>query len=285
MFGFEELENNLHPALQRRLLLYLRDKALSGNCTFFLTTHSNVAIDLFARDDNAQILHVTHSGECASVKRVTTYVDNRGVLDDLDIRASDLLQSNGIIWVEGPSDRLYFNHWVKLWSDGKIEEGVHYQCVSYGGRLVAHLSANDPDVCSDDVVKILRVNRNAILIIDSDRATEEERLNATKQRLVDEIEKMDGMAWVTMGREVENYLPFEAIANYLDDQSIKLGRFAEMSEVLDAANKNGKRFLRNKVVFAEQIIPFITKQGVHNTLDLKSKLTEACNRIMQWNGQ
>lgn len=48
LFGFEELENNLHPSLQRRLLLYLRAKAVERGCTFFVTTHSNVAIDLFA---------------------------------------------------------------------------------------------------------------------------------------------------------------------------------------------------------------------------------------------
>ena len=29
------------------------------------------------------------------------------VLSNLGIRASELLQSNGVIWVEGPSDRVY----------------------------------------------------------------------------------------------------------------------------------------------------------------------------------
>lgn len=185
-----------------------------------MTSHSSVTIDLFARDDAAQILHVTHDGKCASVKRATTYVENRGILDDLDVRASDLLQSNGIVWVEGPSDRLYFNRWVEIWSDGKIKEGSHYQCVYYGGRLLAHLSAADPDVDSDDVIKILRVNRNAILIIDSDRSSENESLNATKQRLITEIEKIGGMAWVTAGREIENYLPKTAIENLYKSESV-----------------------------------------------------------------
>jgi putative ATP-dependent endonuclease of the OLD family len=135
LFGFEELENNLHPALQRRLLSYLRKKAVEKGCRFFLTTHSSVAIDLFASDDQAQILHVTHDGKRASVRTVKTYIENCGVLDDLDIRASDLLQSNGIVWVEGPTDRLYFNHWIDVWTDRKLKEGTHYQCVFYGGRL------------------------------------------------------------------------------------------------------------------------------------------------------
>ena len=129
LFGFEELENNLHPALQRRLLSYLRKTAVEKGCHFFLTTHSSVVIDLFASDDQAQILHVTHNGKQASVRTVKTYIENCGVLDDLDIRASDLLQANGIVWVEGPTDRLYFNHWVSEWTDGKLKEGTHYQCV------------------------------------------------------------------------------------------------------------------------------------------------------------
>jgi putative ATP-dependent endonuclease of OLD family len=181
LFGFEELENNLHPALQRRLLLYLNNVAAEHKCKFFLTTHSNVAIDLFANSDNAQVIHVTHNGEKARVRRVSSYGDSRGVLDDLDIRASDLLQANGIVWVEGPSDRLYFNRWIELWSNGELRENAHYQCVYYGGSLLAHLSVEDPEIDVDDLVKVLRVNRNAILILDSDRKRETDQLNPTKK--------------------------------------------------------------------------------------------------------
>ena len=137
IFAFEELENNVHPALQRRLFLYLRDFALASNTHFFITTHSNVVIDLFSSDAEAQLIHTTHDGKKATASRVRAYVQRREILDDLDIRASDLLQSNGVVWVEGPSDRLYFKRWVQIWSDGELREGAHYQCVFYGGRLLA----------------------------------------------------------------------------------------------------------------------------------------------------
>lgn len=128
IFAFEELENNLHPALLRRLLNYLLKAAESQGCIFFLTTHSSVVIDLFSKNKNAQIVHVTHDGESAYCRAATTYIENKGILDDLDVRASDLLQSNGIVWVEGPSDRVYINRWIDLWSNGELSEGVHYQC-------------------------------------------------------------------------------------------------------------------------------------------------------------
>lgn len=283
-FGFEELENNLHPALLRRLLLYLREVAVREGCRFFLTTHSNVAIDLFASDASAQIIHVTHDRSCASVRRVTTYVENKGVLDDLDVRASDLLQANGIVWLEGPSDRLYFNRWVELWSGGELREGAHYQCVFYGGRLLAHLSAADPDVETADVVKILRVNRNAILLIDSDRRRRGQPINATKQRIIAEIRDLGGLAWLTAGREVENYIPDEAVAAFYKLGAAKpLDKYADFSEHIDDIDSGaGKRFLRNKVLFAEQVCPYITEGGIARTLDLKTQLTAACDLIRRW---
>jgi predicted ATP-dependent endonuclease of OLD family len=31
---------------------------------------------------------------------------------ELGMRASDLVQANTVIWVEGPSDRIYVRHWL-----------------------------------------------------------------------------------------------------------------------------------------------------------------------------
>ncbi len=202
VFAFEELENNLHPALQRRLVKFLRDLSVEKECLIFLTTHSSAMIDLLSHDVASQIIHVTHDGKTAKVRHVQTYYDNRGILDDLDIRASDLLQANGIVWVEGPSDRLYFNRWMALVTDGVLQEGAHYQCVSYGGRLLAHLSGAEPfqDVDAAEAIKVLRVNRNAMILIDSDKRVRNSTLNDTKKRIIAEFDEFGGMTWVSKGR-------------------------------------------------------------------------------------
>lgn len=285
LFGLEELENNLHPALQRRLFLWLRQRALDSGCHFFVTTHSNVVIDLFAHDAEAQILHVTHSGVEAAVRRVTTHVDNCGILDDLDVRASDLLQANGIVWLEGPSDRLYFNRWIELVTGGEIKEGAHYQCVYYGGRLLAHLSAEAPGVEADEVVRILRVNRNAIMMIDSDKRSSHAQLNSTKQRIISEIEAIGGIAWVTAGREVENYLPVQALRHLYSSPTLEpVGRYQEFAEYLDAARQGeGKIFLRNKVLYADRVVPHLDGRGIDAMLDLKDRLDSCVERIRRWN--
>jgi putative ATP-dependent endonuclease of the OLD family len=284
IFAFEELENNLHPALQRRLLRYVTNRATKGGVPLFLTTHSNVLIDLFSNNADAQIIHVTQTGGVSQARRVQTYVENRGILDDLDVRASDLLQANGIVWVEGPSDRLYFNRWIALESDDQLKEGVHYQCVFYGGRLLAHLSANVPGLRVDDVVQILRVNRNALILIDSDKGQPLDELNETKKRIIAEIESLGGVAWVTQGRAVENYLPLIAVKNKVPRASSMPERFVDFAEYLDTIESGaGKRFSRNKVLFAEAMLPSITKESFASSLDLVDRLRQAVSSIRKWN--
>jgi putative ATP-dependent endonuclease of OLD family len=286
VFALEELENNLHPALQRRLLSYLRAFALKHGCTIFLTTHSNVIIDMFSRDKEAQIVHVTHNGQEASVRAVKTYIEKGAVLDDLDVRASDLLQSNCVVWVEGPSDRLYFNRWIELWTGGELKEGTHYQCMYYGGRLLAHLSADDPEHDAGDGIALLRLNRNAIMLMDSDKKKSADDINATKSRIVAEVNNMGGVSWVTQGREVENYIPSKAVAEIYAKPELKsLGQFEDVAAYL---NENievgeGERFERRKPEFAARIRQVLTKDDLSETLDLSAKLNEVCAKIREWN--
>lgn len=290
IFAFEELENNLHPALLRRLLSYLSIKAEEEKFILFLTTHSNVTIDLFNKNPNAQIVHVTHDGKTASCKTVKAYVDNRGILDDLDVRASDLLQSNCIIWVEGPSDRIYLNHWISLWSNGVLTEGTHYQCVFYGGRLLSHLSSKNPDEV-DQGISMLNVNRNALILIDSDKKTARAQLNNTKKRMVSEIKNADGLSWVTAGKEIENYISANAVSSWLAKnnpssarQVQQVGQYENFFDYLNLLSKDlGKSYSSKKPLLAEHISPHTNRSDLENTLDMASKLDEVCSAIRKWN--
>ena len=286
VFAFEELENNLHPSLQRRLVKYICESAIENKFVVFLTTHSSAVIDMLSHNGRAQIIHVTHSEGAAKARRVTTYVENRGILDDLDVRASDLLQANGIVWVEGPSDRLYFNRWINLVTGGALEEGAHYQCVFYGGRLLAHLTGIQPfdKADQDEAVRIFRVNRNAIILMDSDKSNLDAELNQTKIRVVKEVEALEGMAWITTGREVENYLSGEVLKRRFPGMTLFPGAFDDIADILEKNSAGeGKRFERNKVLFAESIIPFIEREDLTSSLDLENKIIEASKAIASWN--
>ena len=157
----------------------------------------------------------------------------------------------------------------------------------YGGRLLAHLSAGDPELDASDLVHILRLNRNAILLMDSDRRKKGDGLNASKQRMISEVDGMGGLAWVTAGREVENYIPRQALAGHYDLDGAKApGPYQSFPHYLDGLKSGeGKRFTANKVVFADRICPLLARESIATVLDLAERLDEVCRRIRGWNGR
>lgn len=163
IYAFEELENNLHPALQRKLFEYIYKYAQDNDIMIFLTTHSHVAINTFCDKEGTQIFHVEKQDGVSKMHKIDDYISKTTLLNDLDVRASDILQSNGIIWVEGPSDRVYIKRWLKIFGGDEIEEGRDYQFLYYGGRLLSHYTAEQD---CEDLISILLTNRNAAIVID-----------------------------------------------------------------------------------------------------------------------
>jgi hypothetical protein len=294
IFCFEELENNLHPSLFRRLLRYLSNYAYQNKGIFFLTTHSSVAIDLFNKDEGAQIIHVTNDNKSATVKTIKTYFDNAGILDDLDVRASDILQSNLVIWVEGPSDRVYLNSWIHTVSNGELLEGSHYQCVFYGGRLLPHYSSKNPD-SEDKLISILRLNRNAIIVMDSDKRSLLSRLNNTKKRVIKEFAESKMLSWVTRGREIENYIPITVLSKWLNKDLSGISQpdvYGDFFDYLDLLNlkrtqkskiKIGSYYRDNKPLLAEEISRHFDINDINSTLDLQEKVSAICKKVRECN--
>ena len=167
-----------------------------------------------------------------------------------------------------------------------LREGAHYQCVFYGGRLQAHLTARIGEEDRNKLIKILLVNRNAIFLNDSDRLYPRQRLNATKQRIRQEMDNMRAIFWETKGKEIENYIPHSAIASLFEKTlDTQVGQYQPFSDYLDKMIKRGegKRFLSNKVLFAENICPHLCRDNLISILDLEERLNEVCKRIRKWN--
>lgn len=193
----EEPELHLHPTLQRKLIEYLED---STDNHYLIATHSAAMLNA----EIASITHIEMPDKWSIASPVIRPSDLAHVASDLGNRASDIVQSNYVIWVEGPSDRLYIRKWLGLY-DKELIEGAHYSIMFYGGALLNHLTADDEEV--DDFINLLGINRNLAVIIDSDRTSQGAGLNATKRRVLEELDQIGAPAWVTEGYTIENYLP------------------------------------------------------------------------------
>jgi hypothetical protein len=129
-------------------------------------------------------------------------------LRDLGYKPSDILQANCVIWVEGPSDRIYINHWIKSKASDLIE-GLHYIIMFYGGSILAHVSYDAVSAENDveDFVRLACLNRNACIVLDSDSKLVDDELSATKRRVIGEFKQNSCFVWITAGRTIENYVP------------------------------------------------------------------------------
>lgn len=58
-----------------------------------------------------------------------------------------------------------------------------------------------------DFIALRALNRNVVLVMDSDKTAIDDEINSTKKRLMVEFEKNGGISWITAGREIENYIP------------------------------------------------------------------------------
>jgi putative ATP-dependent endonuclease of OLD family len=284
VFAFEELENNLHPSMQRRLFKYLINFSQKHNSIIFITTHSNVVIDIFSDNPSAQILHVKKELDETIVYSTQSFSSHKQILDDLEIKASDILQSNGVIWVEGPSDRNYLNRWLTL-LEPKLKEGFHYSIMFYGGRLLSNLCF-DYEWLQEELIPLLRINTNSFVMIDKDGKRVSDKLNSTKTRIQQEIGENN--CWITKGREIENYLTSQTLENWLlnkhnIDVKVKENKDEKIENNLSNSLSNIKlKYSSNKSIYSNEIRDYITVSDL-DILDLKSKMKALVDCIWRWN--
>jgi len=177
---------------------------------------------------------------------------------------------------------------MEIYTNNTLREGLHYQCMHYGGRLLSHISAISDEDGEEfkELIRILLINRNSIIIIDSDKKSDKVRINKTKNRILKEFNNINALAWVTEGKEIENYIPKEAISRYLSKEAKNsIGQYQKFSDYLEKLKTGeGGKFLNKKVLFAEQISALFEKKDLDSVLDLATKMEEVIIKIKNWNG-
>lgn len=197
----EEPEAHLHPKWQRFFIDTI--KKYFPRHQFFFTTHSNI----FLSDASISLYRIWQNEE--NKKTSIQYVDtgHASLLDELGYKASDLLNANYVLWVEGISDKFYFKQFITAY-DPTIVEGVHYSIMFYGGceNLLKHVSVSDKD---SDKAAILSINPNCGFFLDSDFKEKGTLKNNKKEKynFQQTCKEKQKFCWITEVREIENLIP------------------------------------------------------------------------------
>ena len=268
----EEPEIYLHPELQKKFIEYI---TRNTNNQYFITTHSNAVFDCF--DVNIYHCRLDNGKTTCNLAAIAT--QKYSILNDLGCKASDILQSNCIIWVEGPSDRIYVNKWIAE-KEPTLREGLHYSIMFYGGRLLSHLSADNDEV--NEFIKLICINRNMAIFIDSDKTYPNKPLNATKKRIKEEFSSVGGYCWITKGNEIENYISEEQLGqaiHRLYGAGVLPAEYGQY-ETVTTYTKNGDKKSFDKVNIAKAVT---SNNANYTILDLNEKVEGLIQFIKQAN--
>lgn len=157
----------------------------------------------------------------------------------LGASGADLLQCNGVVWVEGPSDVIYIKAWLDMYAKEAGHEvliqGQHFQFQMFGGTILDSLCLQDDPNLTDEhnskLVEMFSFSHNAYVVIDGDaiKASDDmviDKSNFSKAKefikgQFDELQ-IEGFQlglWYPIGD-----IDLPTIESYLDDESLKIGR-------------------------------------------------------------
>jgi putative ATP-dependent endonuclease of OLD family len=195
---FEEPENFLHPGAERRMLNALRSISKSGG-QVFLTTHSQVFID------NKQQANMHLVKRKNGISNFNSVDDNAyRAVEEIGARNSDLLQSDLVIYTEGPSDGKIIEVIGEYSIDGWSEKNIAIQTL--GGSNLYH--------CDPDDLK--RINQNSAIILDSEKTTKDDSVKKERIELRENSTSLDIPCHILEYRAIENYFSDAAIKAEFD---------------------------------------------------------------------
>ncbi|KUJ99802.1 MAG: ATP-dependent endonuclease of the OLD family-like protein [Thermococcales archaeon 44_46] len=204
---FEEPEIYLHVGAQKKLCNILKDFAREGQV--IISTHSSVFVN--AGDLSKSYLLVKENGET----KLRKFSGNREILEELGMSPSDLFLTDGIIFVEGPSDReileIFAKNLFPNWDEYNIA------VIPIGGSNIGH---QDPEI-------LAKINPNIAVILDSDLKNEGSALSPKKEELKKKFENygIPVHFWKKNGkivRTVENLFTLNAINEAFVNAGINL---------------------------------------------------------------
>ncbi len=280
----EEPEVHLHPGLQKAFIKFLINDLKENQ--YFIASHSSTFIDktvqsegdVFIVDSVPLDYTLTGSDKIRySLQSRVKSVDEEGLYTALELigaSPSDILQANGIIWVEGISDKLYIQHWLNLYcaKKGITLDPLSYEVMFYGGSMLSNIdfTLNDDqwNQVYSGLVRAEKINRNNFVLMDRDNFLDDGD-NTGKEKTKKDLVNTVGSdkSWVTQKKEIEFYLPP-----------------AELAEIIDAEDANKLKSNLSKKELAQKMIEkYITYEDwFRMDNDLELQLQKLLTNIQKW---
>ncbi len=290
VYIIDEPENGLHPGLQLKLLRFIKDIILTDKSyskLFFFATHSTCFID-FKGKCSHYICEKTKDDLSINLLEE----DNLNIIRDvLGLNPSILLQANGIIWVEGPSDSFYIKMLFKCFGMDLNDSGV--LIASYGG--VGNITN---DFFSLELLK--KINPNFCIIIDSEKDDEFDDINGDLKNKKEEFEKEEYIFWILEKfRNIEGIISQDVNNEYFDiraqltTEQLKrpfenLDSYIKRLKKLDIIPKDRKKY--SKYRDAPKISKLILSnpkyvREIRQNNNIKKNVQEIIDRIDVWNNR
>lgn len=212
---FEEPGNSLHPGAERKMLDALKRISEEGG-QILVTTHSQVFID---RTDTGQLYVVARKDGESEFKWIEQ--DAFEAVDEIGAKNSDILQSDFVFYVEGPSDAKIIEEICRNRFDDWESRNVTIQHLGGTGNLY-HC---DPE-------KLRKINRNCAFILDSDRDGPDDEPNSTAQGIKEGSDGLGIPCKVLSRACIENYFTATGV-NEVFRISVTAGFIGEYDDAID----------------------------------------------------
>jgi len=296
MLFIDEPELNLHPGMQRIFLDVISSDEFS-NTQVFLTTHSNHFLDLAIESSNKIEIfsfrkEIKEKNAKFNIQNITQTAYD--ALDLLGVRTSSVFLSNCTIWIEGISERIYFRHYLKLYTKYLLEnetgkdalifkEDIHYSYVEYSGNNIKHWSffENNDNDCKN--INYESISRNVLVISDNDNKAEKHKM--LKEKLGENYYSLEC-------NEVENLLLPEILKSTVLD--FKYKKVKEINDDIFEVGEYDKYqsepigeyiynvFIKDKEFIKESILSTPSKKSTRKIIDKKTFSINAIKNIKIW---